>query len=254
MNHASPTIGQPALAVSALEKRFGGLHATRAVSLDVRAGEIHAVIGPNGAGKTTLISQICGDIRPDSGSIRLGDADVTTLKPADRVRRGLGRSFQITQLAASMTVRDNMMLAVAAGSGGAWSFIRSAREEIALLAEVDDNLARAGLLSRGDIVIANLSHGERKQLELALALAARPLALLLDEPMAGLGAAESDAMVARIAGLKGGPAVLLVEHDMGAVFKLADRITVLAEGAVIASGAPADIRADATVKRVYLGH
>ena len=243
-----------ALAVEGLDKRFGGLHVTRGVSLEVAAGEVLAVIGPNGAGKTTLIGQICGDIAPDHGVIRLDGRDITRLAPAARVQAGLSRSFQITQLAGTLTVGDNMRLACAAADGGAWSFLPQVVRDQGLRQTGDDHLAQAGLLDRAEVAIANLSHGERKQLELALALVARPHALLLDEPMAGLGVAESEAMVARIKALKGGPAILLVEHDMAAVFELADRIAVLAEGAVIASGTPADIRANADVKRVYLGH
>jgi branched-chain amino acid transport system ATP-binding protein len=243
-----------ALQIDGLNKWFGGLHATRDVTLGLGTAELHAVIGPNGAGKTTLISQICGDIRPDAGSIRLAGAEITGLNAATRVARGLSRSFQITQLAASLTVRENMMLAAAAANGGAWSFFASARTDAALVSSAIESLSQAGLDGRADVTVANLSHGERKQLELALALAASPRVLLLDEPMAGLGVAESEAMVARIRSLKGKLAILLVEHDMNAVFQLADRITVLAEGAVLASGTPAEIKASADVRRVYLGH
>jgi branched-chain amino acid transport system ATP-binding protein len=243
-----------ALDIQGLNKWFGGLHATRDVTLDLKPGELHAVIGPNGAGKTTLISQICGDIKPDAGTIRLSGAEISGMKPAARVSRGLSRSFQITQLAATLTVRDNMMLAMAATNGGAWSFFASARDDNALVTKAEESLRMVGLEGRADVIVSNLSHGERKQLELALALAASPKVLLLDEPMAGLGVAESEAMVARIASLKGKIAILLVEHDMNAVFQLAERITVLAEGAVLASGSPTEIKASADVRRVYLGH
>jgi branched-chain amino acid transport system ATP-binding protein len=242
-----------ALDIKGLDKRFGGLHVTRDVSLTVARGEILAVIGPNGAGKTTLIGQICGDISPDAGDIRIGGADARRLSAAARVRRGLSRSFQITQLAGTLTVHDNMLLACAAAKGLAWSFLAPARQNRMLGEAATAQLAAAGLAARADIAIANLSHGERKQLELVLALAADPSILLLDEPMAGLGVAESEAMVARIKALKGGPGILLVEHDMAAVFELADRILVLAEGTVIAVGSPADIRANPDVRRVYLG-
>jgi branched-chain amino acid transport system ATP-binding protein len=243
-----------ALDILGLDKRFGGLHVTRNVSLTVGRGEILAVIGPNGAGKTTLIGQICGDIRPDAGDIRVAGADVLRLPAAARVRRGLSRSLQITQLASTLSVHDNMLLACAAAMGLAWSFLAPARQNKTLDEEARAHLAAAGMAARASVAVANLSHGERKQLELVLALAAKPSILLLDEPMAGLGAAESEAMVGRIKALKGGPGILLVEHDMAAVFELADRILVLAEGAVIATGYPADIRANPDVRRVYLGH
>ena len=242
-----------ALEITRLDKRFGGLHVTRDVSLRVKTGECLAIIGPNGAGKTTLIGQICGDINPDAGTIHLAGVDITQHKPAARARSGLARSFQITQLASTLTVQDNMMLACAAATNKAWSFFSAARNDEALKASARQHLEACGLASRAEMTIANLSHGERKQLELALALVARPVVLLLDEPMAGLGVSESEAMVARIIGLKGGPGIVLVEHDMAAVFQLADRVLVLAEGAVIASGTPDEIRASTDVKRVYLG-
>jgi branched-chain amino acid transport system ATP-binding protein len=242
-----------ALEVIGLDKRYGGLHVTRAVSLTIAPGEILAVIGPNGAGKTTLIGQICGDVAPDAGTVHVAGRDVTKLPAAARINLGLSRSFQITQLAGTLSVADNMLLACAAEMGKAWSLLSPARSDGQLAATVTHHLAQANLEARANISVANLSHGERKQLELALALAARPSTLLLDEPMAGLGVAESEAMVKRIQALKGGPGILLVEHDMAAVFALADRILVLAEGAVIASGTPAEIRLNPDVKRVYLG-
>jgi branched-chain amino acid transport system ATP-binding protein len=242
-----------ALEVIGLDKRYGGLHVTRAVSLTIAPGEILAVIGPNGAGKTTLIGQICGDVTPDAGTIRIAGRDVTRFTPAARVKLGLSRSFQITQLAGTLSVADNMLLACSAQTDKAWSLLAPARSDNQLTASVAHCLKQADLETRADVAVANLSHGERKQLELALALAARPSTLLLDEPMAGLGVAESETMMKRIKALKGGPGILLVEHDMAAVFALADRIVVLAEGTVIASGTPAEIRSNLDVKRVYLG-
>jgi branched-chain amino acid transport system ATP-binding protein len=244
---------EPLLRVQRLFKRFGGVNATDDLSLDVMPGEIHALIGPNGAGKTTFIGQLMGEIRPDSGAIHFDGADIGALSTPKRVRAGIARTFQITQLLADQTALDNVALAVQAGQGHSFRFLKSAANDASLRAPAREYLCAAGLGERADVVVAELSHGEHKQLELALALATKPRLLLLDEPMAGLGASESRAMVAALKRMKGGVSILLVEHDMDAVFALADRISVLVYGRIIASGAPADIQADAQVRAAYLG-
>lgn len=240
------------LSVRNLSKRFGGLLATNDLSLDVRVGEVHALIGPNGAGKTTLIGQVMGEIRPDRGSIRFGGADLLPLPAPERVRLGIGRTFQITQLLPDETVLDNVSLAMQARQGHSFRFWRDARADAALRAPAEALLAELGLLHRAGMRVADIAHGERKQLELGVALAMDPRLLVLDEPMAGLGPAESQAMTATLAGLKGRVAMLLVEHDMDAVFALADRVTVLVYGAAIASGPPDAVRRDPAVLAAYL--
>ena len=244
---------EPLLRVQRLFKRFGGVSATDDLSLDVLPGEIHALIGPNGAGKTTFIGQLMGEIRPDSGAIRFDGADIGALSTPKRVRAGIARTFQITQLLADQTALDNVALAVQAGQGHSFRFLKSAASDASLRAPAREYLDAAGLGERADVLVSQLSHGEHKQLELAVALATKPRLLLLDEPMAGLGASESRAMVAALKRMKGGVSILLVEHDMDAVFALADRISVLVYGRIIASGAPADIQADAQVRAAYLG-
>lgn len=244
---------EPLLRVQRLFKRFGGVSATDDLSLDVVPGEIHALIGPNGAGKTTFIGQLMGEIRPDSGAIRFDGADIGALSTPKRVRAGIARTFQITQLLADQTALDNVALAVQAGQGHSFRFLKSAASDASLRAPAREYLDAAGLGERADVLVSELSHGEHKQLELAVALATKPRLLLLDEPMAGLGASESRAMVAALKRMKGGVSILLVEHDMDAVFALADRISVLVYGRIIASGAPADIQADAQVRAAYLG-
>ena len=244
---------EPLLRVQRLFKRFGGVSATDDLSLDVVPGEIHALIGPNGAGKTTFIGQLMGEIRPDSGAIRFDCADIGALSTPKRVRAGIARTFQITQLLADQTALDNVALAVQAGQGHSFRFLKSAADDCSLRAPAREYLDAAGLGERADVLVSQLSHGEHKQLELAVALATKPRLLLLDEPMAGLGASESRAMVAALKRMKGGVSILLVEHDMDAVFALADRSSVLVSGRIIASGAPADIQADAQVRAAYLG-
>ena len=244
---------EPLLRVQRLFKRFGGVSATDDLSLDVVPGEIHALIGPNGAGKTTFIGQLMGEIRPDAGAIRFDGADIGALSTPKRVRAGIARTFQITQLLADQTALDNVALAVQAGQGHSFRFLKSAASDASLRAPAREYLDAAGLGERADVLVSQLSHGEHKQLELAVALATKPRLLLLDEPMAGLGASESRAMVAALKRMKGGVSILLVEHDMDAVFALADRISVLVYGRIIASGAPADIQADAQVRAAYLG-
>jgi branched-chain amino acid transport system ATP-binding protein len=243
----------PLLRIEGLRKRFGGLAATDDLSLDVLAGELHALIGPNGAGKTTAINQIMGEIAPDAGRILFMGEDITRLSVPARVRRGLVRSFQIVQLLDDDTALSNVALAVQARAGHSFRFWRAAADDraltgraAALLDQVEFDPARRGLR------VADLSHGERKVLELAIALAAEPRLLLLDEPMAGLGASESLRMTETLRALKGRIPILLVEHDMDAVFALADRITVLVYGRAIATGSPTEIRANAAVQEAYL--
>jgi len=227
------------LATEGLVKNYGGLRVTDHVTLDVRAGEIHGLIGPNGAGKSTLIGQIMGEIVPDSGTISLEGHGLGNLSQAARVRRGLARTFQTPQTLGEYSAQDNVVVALLARGAAA--------------CDAGLYLERAGLSSRAALRAADLSHGERKQLELAIALATRPRVLLLDEPMAGLGAAESALMIDILRGLRGEVAMLLVEHDMTAVFALADRISVLVYGAIIASGDVASIQSDPLVREAYLG-
>jgi branched-chain amino acid transport system ATP-binding protein len=244
---------EPLLEAVGLTRRFGGLVAVDALSLDVTAGEVHAVIGPNGAGKTTLIALLAGALKPDEGRIRLDGADITALPDHARARRGLARSFQVTSILPAFTALDNAALAVQAQAGHSFRFWRPARRDPRLRDPARAALDRVGLAARADVPAGALAHGEQRQLEIAMALAARPRVLLLDEPMAGLGAEESAAMTALIAGLTGGPGILLVEHDMDAVFALADRITVLVNGRVLAAGPPDAVRTDPEVRAAYLG-
>ena len=241
------------LQVESLAKRFGGIVATDNLSLSVPEGELHAVIGPNGAGKTTLIAQLSGQFVPDSGRVYFGGGDITGVSMPARSLLGLARSFQITSLFLDLSVLDNVALAVQAHAGHSFHFWRNARREPELRDPARAALARVGLSARADLPASALSHGEHRQLELAMALASRPRMLLLDEPMAGLGPEESARMVSMLRDLKKELTILLVEHDMEAVFALADRITVLVYGRVIASGKPEDIRNNAQVRDAYLG-
>jgi branched-chain amino acid transport system ATP-binding protein len=244
---------EPMLEVVALSKRFGGIVASDHLSLAVAAGELHAVIGPNGAGKTTLVSQLAGQVLPDSGSIRFEGRDITRLPTFRRSALGLAQSFQITTLMLDFSVLDNVALAVQARAGHSFRFWRNALRDPALRDPAREQLARVGLADRADEVASRLSHGEHRQLEIAVALAGRPRMLLLDEPMAGLGPEESSRMVALLRELKQEFTILLIEHDMDAVFALADRITVLVYGRVIDSNIPTRIRANAEVQQAYLG-
>ncbi|HEY5217004.1 MAG TPA: ABC transporter ATP-binding protein [Pseudolabrys sp.] len=244
---------EPMLQVHNLAKRFEGIVATDNLSLDVAAGELHAVIGPNGAGKTTLIAQLSGQLMPDSGRVWFAGNDITQLPMYRRSALGLARSFQITSLFRDLSVLDNVALAVQAHAGHSFRFWRDARAEPQLREPGRALLARVGLAERADWPASALSHGAHRQLELAMALAGQPRMLLLDEPMAGLGPEESVRMVEMLRALKRELTILLVEHDMEAVFALADRITVLVYGRVIATGSPADIRANAQVREAYLG-
>src|SRR3954462_11477561 len=234
-------------------KRFGGIVATDHVSLEVAEGELHAIIGPNGAGKTTLISQLTGQLTPNAGSIQLGGEDVTHVPAWRRSALGLARSFQITSLLLDFTAIDNVALAAQAHDGHSFRFWGDARKESSLRDAARAALDRVGLSQRADVLVSRLSHGEQRELELAVALATSPQLLLLDEPMAGLGVTESARMVRLLQELRREVSIVLVEHDMDAVFALADRITVLVYGRVIASGTPAEIRKNEEVKRAYLG-
>jgi branched-chain amino acid transport system ATP-binding protein len=247
------TMTDAMLQIDGLSKRFGGIVASDGITLNVPRGELHAIIGPNGAGKTTLIAQLTGQLLPDSGSVRFAGEDITALPMHTRSLRGLARSFQITSIFPDFTALDNVILAVQAHAGHSFRFWRPARSEPELRGPALAALERVGLVSRANVVASALSHGEHRQLELAMALAGRPRMLLLDEPMAGMGPDESARMVKLLRELKGDLTILLIEHDMEAVFALADRITVLVYGRVIASGKPAEIRANQAVREAYLG-
>jgi branched-chain amino acid transport system ATP-binding protein len=246
-------VADPLLRVEKLVRRFGGVIATDHVSLDVGQGELHAIIGPNGAGKTTLISQLTGQLSPNSGTIHFAGADITRLPAFRRSALGLARSFQITSLLPDFTASDNVALAAQAHDGHSFYFWGNARKEGALRNAALAALKRVGLEHRADVVVSRLSHGEQRELELAVALATKPQLLLLDEPMAGLGTTESARMVKLLQELRREVTIVLVEHDMDAVFALADRITVLVYGRVIASDVPAAIRQNEEVRRAYLG-
>jgi branched-chain amino acid transport system ATP-binding protein len=246
-------VADPLLRVERLVRRFGGIAATDNLSLDVISGELHAIIGPNGAGKTTLISQLTGQLLPNSGTIHFAGQDITRLPAWRRSALGLARSFQITSLLPDFTASDNVALAAQAHDGHSFRFWGSARKEQHLRHAAQSALARVGLADRADTLVSKLSHGEQRELELAVALATKPQLLLLDEPMAGLGTTESARMVKLLQELRREVTIVLVEHDMEAVFALADRITVLVYGRVIASDVPAAIRGNEEVRRAYLG-
>ena len=241
------------LGISGLVKRFGGLTATDHVSLEIERGEVHALIGPNGAGKTTLIAQLSGSLASDAGSLTFDQVDITRMPQHERVREGLARSYQITSIFGKFSVLDNLALAVQARSGSSMSFWRPLAAETALLDEASALAARVGLGSREAVLASNLAHGEQRQLEVGLALATRPKLLLLDEPMAGMGPEESALMMELVEKVRAEVTVLLVEHDMDAVFRLADRISVMVNGRLIATGVPEEIRVNAEVRKAYLG-
>jgi branched-chain amino acid transport system ATP-binding protein len=246
-------VAEALLEIERLTKRFGGIIAADEISLAVPAGELHAIIGPNGAGKSTLIGQLSGEVVPDSGRIRFDGREITNLPVYRRSRLGRARSFQITTLFPDFTTLDNVALSVQAHAGRSFRFWRDARCEPELREPTKAALARVGLVERANALVADLSHGERRQLEIAMALAARPRMLLLDEPMAGMGLEESARLLEMLCVLKGSITVILIEHDIDAVFALADRISVLVYGRIIASGDPAAIRADPGVREAYLG-
>ncbi len=244
---------EPVLRLEGLHKSFGGLAVTRNLNFEVAAGELHAVIGPNGAGKTTLINQISGLVTPDSGRIVFAGRDVTALSVPERAALGLARSFQITSILPAFSVIENVALAVQARIGSSFRFFGRAAAEAALNAPAMAALGEVGLAARAELLAGHLSHGEKRTLELAIALAMQPKLLLLDEPMAGAGRDESQRLIAVLARLKGRFPILLVEHDMTAVFALADRISVLLYGQILTSGTPDAVRADPQVVAAYLG-
>jgi branched-chain amino acid transport system ATP-binding protein len=242
------------LRLEALSKRFGGVVATDRVSLEVAGGEVHALIGPNGAGKTTLIAQIAGSLASDAGEIHFLGKNLTGLKQHQRVRSGLARSYQITSIFGRLSVLDNLALAVQARSGSSFSFWRPVSDEKEIFDEAHVIVEEIGLLEKEHAVAATLAHGEQRALEVGLALATRPRLVLLDEPMAGMGPEESRRVMALIESIRSRVTVLLVEHDMDAVFRLADRVSVLVAGRIIATGTPEAIKSDAQVREAYLGH
>lgn len=241
------------LRIENLQKRFGGLVATDNVTLDVHTGEIHALIGPNGAGKSTLINQLCGELRQDAGVIHLAGRDISHMPAPERVDLGLGRTFQVTSLLEDFTVVENVGLAVQARDGGNFRIFDRIAGRSSIWEEAGHLLAGSLLDDRRDARVADLSHGEKKQLELVMALATQPRLLLLDEPMAGLGHLESQQMIDTLNGLRGEISMLLVEHDMEAVFALADRISVLVYGQIIMTGTADEVRNDPRVREAYLG-
>lgn len=247
------TVAEVLLSVERLSKQFGGVVAADNLSLEMVAGEMHAVIGPNGAGKTTLISTLTGMLRPDRGIVRFDGMDITRLPAAARARLGLGRSFQVTSIFKDFSCLDNVALGVQARSGHSFRFWRPAREDRSLREPAQAVLDGLGLGPRADTLAGHLAHGEQRQLEIAMALATEPKVLLLDEPMAGMGAADSARMTEYLRSFKGKYTTMLVEHDMDVVFALADRVTVLVYGRVIASGTPTQIRANEMVRQAYLG-
>jgi len=243
----------PILATQRLRMKFGGLLATDDVSLSIEAGRLHAIIGPNGAGKTTLLSLLSGELRPTGGNVLLDGRDITPLGLADRVRRGVARSFQITSVLEEFTARDNVAVAVQASQGHSFRFWADARRDPALVDTADGLLEQVGLAHVSNEMTGSLAHGARRQLELAIVLATRPSVLLLDEPMAGMSPVESVQMTRLLEQLKRRYTIVLVEHDMGAVFALADEISVLVYGRVIATGSSEAIRGDESVRQAYLG-
>ena len=245
--------GAALLDVHQLNKRFGGVVATDQLNLQVIHGEIHALIGPNGAGKTTLVAQLSGQLSSDSGSVHFDGTDITHLVPHQRARRGLARSFQITRLFKSLPVMDNMALALQAAEGGTFSIWRPVRADKTLFERAHAHLERLGLTAKHNWRIEQLSHGEQRALEVGMALAGNPKLVLLDEPLAGMGPQESETMTQLIDSLRRDFAVLLIEHDVEAVFRLADTVSVLVNGRIIASGKPAAVRADPAVAAAYLG-
>lgn len=241
------------LNIQDLDKSFGALHATRCVSLDLRRSEIHALIGPNGAGKSTLISLISGNLKQDSGEICLDGEFLSRLSIATRACKGLGRTFQVSSLAEKLSVKRNVMMSVQALQGSPFRFWKPVQSDPELLEPASEALAQIGLQTRADIPVSRLSHGERRQVEIACALALKPKALLLDEPMAGLGPEGTEKLTGLLENLKQNVPILLIEHDMDAVFRLADRISVLVGGELIAHGNSEAIRTNPQVREAYLG-
>ncbi len=245
--------GSPGLEARGLCKSFGGVEALVDLSLTVEPGEIHAVIGPNGAGKTTLVHVLSGLMRPDAGCVVLGGQDITHLSAPARVHRGLARSFQVTSIFREFTALENVILPVQGRSGHSFRFWKPVMRDPDLLNPAGALLERVGLGGRAEVRAAHLAHGEQRQLEIAIALATRPSVLLLDEPMAGMGPEESQALIELLGELRGDYTMLLIEHDLDAVFALADRISVLVYGRVIATGPQDEIRRNREVRTAYLG-
>ena len=241
------------LSAKGLTKRFGGLAAVDNVSIDLYRNHIHAVIGPNGAGKSTLTNLLSGDLPPTSGSVLLASIDITGWTPEKISRQGLGRSYQKTNIFLPFTVWDNVHLAAQSRARQAHKWLTNASDLVATRARIERAIELSGLKNRVKSVASAISHGEQRQLEIAMTLATEPQVILLDEPLAGMGAVEAERMVALLLAIKKDHAILLVEHDMDAVFALADKLTVMVNGQVIASGTPAEIRADAAVQAAYLG-
>jgi len=246
-------MADPVLEARGVSKRFGALVANEEVTLDLRPGEIHAVIGPNGAGKSTLIAQICGALRPDSGEVWLNGAEISGLSVPQRARLGLARTFQISALAMEDSVIENAVLGALGASGSPWRFWRAALDRAALVERAEAALARVGLSEARHRRVSDLSHGQRRQLEVAVALTLGPRAFVMDEPMAGLGTEGSAELTRLLDALRAEAPILLVEHDMDAVFALADRISVLVYGRVLMTGTVAEVRASAEVRAAYLG-
>ncbi len=246
-------MSEPVLRVSGLCKRFGALAASREIEFDLWAGEVHALIGPNGAGKSTLIKQIAGELVPDSGTIHFLGRPVTSLSAEKRALLGLARTFQISSLAQELTTLQNVTLAALGRDGGVMRFLRPVANDRALTEKATECVQQAGLAGHEKTRVSELSHGQRRQLEIAMALALEPKAFLLDEPMAGLGGEGSAALIDMLRVLKAKAPILLIEHDMDAVFALADRISVLVYGQIIATGNASEIRANPAVRTAYLG-
>ena len=244
---------EPLLSISGLSKSYGALQVTDDVTLMVPSGELHAIIGPNGAGKTSLIHQLSGAVPSDAGRILFAGEDITSLSMASRVRRGLARTFQITTILPGFSVLENVAVAVQARSGSSFRFLKNVSRETALDQSASAVLDRVGLASRAAARASTLSHGEKRQLEIAIALATAPKLLLLDEPLAGVGREESTVLIALLRALRSELTIMLVEHDMDAVFSLADRISVLVYGRIVASGTPEEIRRNEQVRTAYLG-
>jgi branched-chain amino acid transport system ATP-binding protein len=241
------------LSIRDLAKRFGGLHVTSGITLEIVRNEFHALIGPNGAGKTTLINQIQGTLRPDAGHIIFENHDITTEPVYRRALRGLARSFQITSVIPSFTSCQNVALAVQGRLGHSFGFWKSAYADTDLVQPALEALTLVGLEGCADIPAEQLSHGERRQLEIAMALAMDPKLLLLDEPMAGMGRNEAATVIRLLKQLKGRYTIVMIEHDMDAVFSLADRVSVLVSGRLVATGTPREVRHDPEVLLAYLG-
>jgi len=241
------------LRTEGLAKNFGAVQACHNLSLDIAQGEIHALIGPNGAGKTTVLNQLSGDLMPDAGRIIFDGNDITRRPPHQRARLGLARSYQITSVFEQLTVKENLLLALQAHRGHSFRFWKKAVNDPYLSKQVKPAIEQMGLRERRHVRAGQLSHGEKRQLEVGMALAGNPKLLLLDEPMAGMGPGGAVELTKLILKIRQGVTILLVEHDMDAVFTLADRISVLVYGELVATGTPREIRGDAAVRQAYLG-